>query len=329
MLTTCPECHTSFRVSQTQLDQRRGLVRCGRCSAVFNAYDTLLPELATPAQETAALSPAEDRAAEPPPTVVPFSDAAPAISGPAKAASPPAAADSGPTTAEAYRSADDEFLAAWLRNPPQTQASSPDTAVSATETATDRAALVQDVSPSPSESSDAILLSALHTDREPVSPGWRSALWILASVVLALTFLLQITFFLRTEIAAGWPETRPVLEAACQRLGCSLPLPRDPMALRFDASSLESDPEDASHAVLRVSLSNRSDRIIAWPHLVLILTDVRDVPVAQRPFPPSDYLTDAALEAQGMAPGEEREIRLELELKGLSAYGYKLDKRYP
>lgn len=328
MLTTCPECHTTYRVSQTQLDQRRGLVRCGRCSAVFNAYDTLLPELATPAQETAALPPAEDRAAAPPRTVAASPEAAPAVSRPAGVPSPPAV-EHGATTAETDRSSGDEFLAAWLRNPPQTQASSPDTAESTTVRATEQAAHVQDVSHSPGETPDDILLSALPTDRERIPPGWRSALWMSASVVLALTFLLQIAFFLRTEIAAGWPETRPILETACQRLGCSLPLPQDASALRLDASSLESDPEDASRAVLRVSLSNRSDRTIAWPHLVLILTDVRDVPIAQRPFPPTDYLSDAALEAQGMPPGDEREISLELELKGLTAYGYKLDKRYP
>ncbi len=48
MQTSCPECRTSFRVSQAQLGLRRGLVRCGKCNAVFNAYDTLLPELEEP-----------------------------------------------------------------------------------------------------------------------------------------------------------------------------------------------------------------------------------------------------------------------------------------
>jgi len=294
MLTTCPECHTSFRVSQTQLDQRRGLVRCGRCSAIFNAYDTLLTELASPA-----------------------------VIAPAEALSPPAPEYG--RTAEAYRSDGDRFLASRLNTPPDSGTSLPEPAQAPTEAA----AGVPYGTPSPSETSDAILLSPLPTARERALPGWRSVLWTLASIALAATFLLQTTYFFRAEIAAGWPETRPVLEHACQRLGCSLPLPRDPLALRFDASSLETDPEDASHAILRVSLSNRSDRSIAWPHLILILTDVRDLPVAQRPFSPSDYLTDSGLEAQGMAPGEEREIRLDLELKGLSAYGYKLDKRYP
>ena len=48
MQTTCPECRTTFRVSQDHLGLRRGMVRCGTCNAVFNAYDTLLPELESP-----------------------------------------------------------------------------------------------------------------------------------------------------------------------------------------------------------------------------------------------------------------------------------------
>jgi predicted Zn finger-like uncharacterized protein len=306
MLTTCPECHTCFRVSQAQLDQRRGLVRCGRCSAVFNAYDTLLPELATPAEQESLPSMAVQAQAETVQAV------APSLEGAAPGPGLAAAADS--ATRPGAPGPDAERLPA---PPPAAEA-----------LAAEPSAVQRDVAPPP-ETSVAILLSALPTGGERGLPGWRSALWVLASLLLTLTFLLQIVYFFRAEIAATWPESRPMLEAACQRLGCSLPLPRDPTALRFDASSLETDPEDASRAVLRVSLSNRSDRVVAWPHLILILTDVRDLPVAQRPFSPSEYLADAGLEARGMAPGTEREIRLDLELKGLTASGYKLDKQYP
>jgi predicted Zn finger-like uncharacterized protein len=312
MLTTCPECHTCFRVSQSQLDQRRGLVRCGRCSAVFNAYDTLLPELATPLRQEAAPPPAATTQ-----PAIPLADAAPAEERPAPSWG-------GAGTTETLPSDGDGLLAAGLHTRPEATRVAPETAASVSA-----AAEAPSGAASPSETSDAILLSALPSARKRALPNWRSAMWMLASLLLTATFLLQTTYFLRAEIAAGWPETRPLLEDACLRLGCSVPLPRDPLALRIDASSLESVPEDASHAILRVSLSNRSDRVIAWPHLILILTDVRDLPVAQRPFPPADYLKDAGLEAQGMAPGEEREIRLDLELKGLTAYGYKLDKQYP
>lgn len=36
-ITQCPHCKTRFRISQEQLDVRRGLVCCGRCQHAFNA----------------------------------------------------------------------------------------------------------------------------------------------------------------------------------------------------------------------------------------------------------------------------------------------------
>lgn len=36
-VTQCPECSTRFKVSQAQLDMHQGMVRCGRCQAIFNA----------------------------------------------------------------------------------------------------------------------------------------------------------------------------------------------------------------------------------------------------------------------------------------------------
>ena len=39
--TQCPQCNTRFKVSQEQLDAHQGMVRCGRCQAVFNAMQYL------------------------------------------------------------------------------------------------------------------------------------------------------------------------------------------------------------------------------------------------------------------------------------------------
>lgn len=38
-VTQCPECATRFRVSAEQLEAHDGIVRCGRCNAVFNASE--------------------------------------------------------------------------------------------------------------------------------------------------------------------------------------------------------------------------------------------------------------------------------------------------
>lgn len=58
LITTCPHCGTSFKIAIAQLNARAGQVRCGRCSRVFDAYDSLnspdgntLPARPSPPQE--------------------------------------------------------------------------------------------------------------------------------------------------------------------------------------------------------------------------------------------------------------------------------------
>ncbi len=41
MVTRCPHCSTSFRITSDLLKMHHGMVRCGRCSQVFNAFDSL------------------------------------------------------------------------------------------------------------------------------------------------------------------------------------------------------------------------------------------------------------------------------------------------
>lgn len=52
-ITQCPQCSTRFKVTQAQRESHQGMVRCGRCQAVFNAAahlydDTPSPQLALP-----------------------------------------------------------------------------------------------------------------------------------------------------------------------------------------------------------------------------------------------------------------------------------------
>lgn len=67
-ITECPGCYTRFKVSAEQLTEHNGIVRCGLCSAIFNATEHLhddepspqltlpidLPEHKTPQSESAA-----------------------------------------------------------------------------------------------------------------------------------------------------------------------------------------------------------------------------------------------------------------------------------
>ena len=42
MITRCPKCHTSFRITQAQLQTAKGSVRCGSCLHIFKALDHLV-----------------------------------------------------------------------------------------------------------------------------------------------------------------------------------------------------------------------------------------------------------------------------------------------
>jgi predicted Zn finger-like uncharacterized protein len=56
LATRCPACGTGFRVGAGQLKAQHGKVRCGRCGAVFNAFDSLstLPDTPDARTEPAA-----------------------------------------------------------------------------------------------------------------------------------------------------------------------------------------------------------------------------------------------------------------------------------
>ncbi len=41
MVTTCPHCHTTFRVRHEDLQSSQGRVRCGQCIEIFNAFESL------------------------------------------------------------------------------------------------------------------------------------------------------------------------------------------------------------------------------------------------------------------------------------------------
>src|SRR6185295_11809560 len=60
IVTQCPSCATTFRVTPPQLQAQHGMVRCGRCAQVFDGFKTLatLPDTAV-SDTTSATTQAE------------------------------------------------------------------------------------------------------------------------------------------------------------------------------------------------------------------------------------------------------------------------------
>lgn len=317
MLTTCPECRSKFRLSHEQLEAKHGLVRCGYCRAVFNAYDTLLPEFEPPPPP-----PLEPDVPEEPPT--------PAWTEPEPEAEQieigiPARYDDGPLTIpdpdavrEGGQTAEDD---AFVLHMSQRE----------TVDEQDLAEVVAGVATVPEavEDPEAVLLSELPTRAQIEPESGSPVLPLLLGFALVLVLLAQGAYFLRGWLVEQVPGLRPAFETVCAPLGCTIPLSADLAAIRVESSSLETDPEQASRATLRVSFSNRSKITQQWPHFVLKLTDWKGETLAQRVFPPAAYLAKGGIAPAGMASRDEHEFRLKLDLSGLTAAGYEVLPRYP
>lgn len=129
--TTCPACGTTFRITAGQLLARNGNVRCGRCSHVFNAHESLklgfpapppLPVAEPPAPRAVAPlpvppPPVPEPIIEPPPSplVEAMEAALPDVATPSLPSEPPA-----PPTVE-----EPVYLAPVETAPPEPQSEAP------------------------------------------------------------------------------------------------------------------------------------------------------------------------------------------------------------
>jgi len=364
MLTTCLECNTSFRIHAAQLGARRGMVRCGNCAAVFNAYDTLRDDAATAHEPTAPTL------TEPVPAKVPETEfemaAAPQVSVESTFDPPPDPASSADDRSQhasaldaAVRDdrADDTFATHFSIAPPEAEAEAGDTTrecadapgVRADGEVEDAGGIASDkrfdadagggrrqgdTGPDDApESSDDILFSELPAGPPPARTLLYAGL-LLVSLSLASVFAI---YAFRSEIVQHQPQWRPWLERACASFGCRIPLIRDLTDLRLAWSQLETDPDDPLRASLRFVLINLAGHELAWPQVILRLTDADKVTLGQRSFDPAQYLpAEFGYQAaprdgveQGMRPRSEHEFRVDFALDNSDAVSFEVDLRYP
>ncbi|MBU3735594.1 MAG: DUF3426 domain-containing protein [Methylobacterium sp.] len=147
--------------------------------------------------------------------------------------------------------------------------------------------------------------------------------------MLILSAAAQLTYFMRTELAAMYPDLRPYLERACAEVGCSVALPRNIHLLSIDDSDLQEDIDYQNVIVLSSTLINTAPYDQAFPSLELTLTDLGDHPVLRRIFSPGEYLPAQHAATAGMHPGEEVRVRLSLSVQGIRPTGYRVYLVYP
>lgn len=344
MLTTCPACHTRFRVTPEQLEAHRGDVRCGRCAKVFNARAYLEHE-AEPAEqpqaepappETSPMDQAESVVVETAETFLfevlpePSDESRPEanlVSEAPESESPEAEL---PEAAEPAEPVKDETAQAEAA-PDEIEA--PSEPPSIPETLDDlsfSAAFAEQAESTAVEKKKNAAATEFAIEEElgePVKSRLRW-LWLVGIVLLLLALAAQGLYFFRTELASRYPAFKPFLQQYCGVLRCTVRLPANPDLLSIDSSNLEADPQLASQVTLNAILRNRAPFAQEYPHLELSLTDTQDKVVARRIFSPLEYAKNADL-VRGMPPSEEVQVKLRLDIDDLKAMGYRLFLFYP
>jgi len=339
--TTCPQCASVFRLGTDQLDAALGWVQCSVCGAAFDARPSLLmedgsplppPELPVEPEPVLAEAPVSEALAEEAMVAEPAA-IEPAPEPPATVESTPDATPSVMPVGIAHREhaddlpsiilidpdiqvADDpgplpQFHAAGLYPPP------PEKAVAAPATAPAPVARVEYATPLPGA-------ARIASAPRRIKP-W---VWGVASALLLVSLFAQTAYFLRDTLVSRFPELRPGFEQACAMLGCALSLPHDASLVRILGSDLQAEPGNANQLRLTLTLGNHATHAQAWPVLVLTLTDRRDRPQARRSFAPSEYLSDPARVAAGMAAATEYPLMLTLTTRDLTLAGYRLEVTY-
>lgn len=347
LATRCTECGTVFRVVQDQLKVSEGWVRCGRCSAVFNALENLCeiePEAAEasggPTADAAAgtVSGAVERPAAPEPMRAGFDPRDDTHQAPQHAA-----AGGRPQETAAFPSAfDPGFVAPGVpeRGAPIEPLWAPEADTEHPPPEDDRPAAIVDFRAEPAgeasaEPDAAIAAPDLAADERPprfVQAAERAAFWRrtpvrvtlgLVSLLLLAVLAAQLAVANRDLLAAHAPALRPALDRLCQPLGCSIQPLRRIDRLTVDSSGL-AHVEGAALYRLSVVLRNRADTPLQTPALDLSLTDGAGKLVARRVLHAADLGLPAVVEA-----GQEVPLQAVLSAGDRRISGYTVELFYP
>lgn len=347
MLTQCPQCQATFRVTALQLKAKAGRVRCGRCHVAFNA----LEHLHDVADATLEVLP------EDPSTPQPMVTSTATLVANTSIAKSDANADSNliDETDEATDSLD--FVTSPLENQSQVKGNLsvenlPNDALRGTvkddflfQQASDNA------EPSPLEATtltdpeasaenrtpqvqtDILLARPLNALDAPAYPSDQLAyswMWPVGCGLLIAVLVVQAFTVFHGALGRQFPAMKPFISAICQQVSCPpATLPAQAALISIESSDLTPDPTQSGRLVVSATLKNRATVAQQYPHLELTLTDDANRAILRKVFSPAIYLQPDSLIEKGMPPLSDSTVSLEIDIHPLAASGYRLYVFYP
>jgi predicted Zn finger-like uncharacterized protein len=354
LLTRCPTCHTTFRITADLLVTAGGQARCGRCNNVFDAVAELREEsrgaeIEPPVEDEDSLASTDEfliasieveGGDEEAPYGASFADSEgdeqpeAAASGPDTARESPEIADAGDATGTTSDAADTsevgetadtagtgEVVEIPATEAPRAPASADDKTISPEEVDAVLAPAPEPTATSEDLESSLELLVLAPTEAPPQQPRrWRTA-----AAAAAALLMLQIVNHWRAELATS-AVVGPPLKAIYAAFGIELNPHWDIAQYQVVDWVAAAEPGARGQSSLRITarIHNRGPRAQPYPKVRLDLTDRWDNAVGSRVFEPREYLV-AAPTTSLMLAGSTVEAALDVIDPGPDAYGFELD----
>jgi predicted Zn finger-like uncharacterized protein len=341
MLTQCPNCQTTFRVTTEILRVADGQVRCGRCQTQFDALERLIDE-SEPAAD-AGRTPRALRSAPPQPAAIEVEEPATQeditlegrhieISGRYRLPDNPRGEPQiREETVEEWVEIDDidqaeeeagvieideqELEGQELSDAELIAAAEPDEE-------TDEAELYRDEEPEigaePAETEPEVDLLA-RAPRPAVAPVWK----ILAAP-LVLLLAIQFVHTYRHSLARH-PRLGEAIVGIYGALGVDLQPDWDLHAYEILQWHLGSDPAVPGTLKVRANLKNTASFAQPYPLLKLVLEDRWGERVREREFEPADYLDPGTASDRMLAPAQQATATIAIVDPGPDAEGFRFD----
>ncbi len=168
------------------------------------------------------------------------------------------------------------------------------------------------------------LAAVLEPERASMRPSRTSVAWMIASLVVALALLAQVTHHFRQDLVRH-AQIGPLIKDVYARIGMPLSPNWDLPAFELRQWGNDDGADAAGRLTVRASLINRA--AFAQPHPVLRieLDDRFGDSVAVRDFAPAEYLKDPSEAGRLLGPGASAEAELVIVDPGQEAVGYQLD----
>lgn len=328
LFTRCPECDTTFRLTDETLKKANGQVRCGRCATVFNAY----AELHDPTAKSFEPEPAERGA----PT-----DGGGPEDGSAPAATPPLA----PSAAPEPNLAEPKSVETESRADAAAESIEHESAAPSEAAPEDKADAAASEAPQDSAPNDVSAISATEVDRvltsgpqplpqtayaweraESAAPRAGGRRWAVAAAAALVTLSAQAVHHFRSDIAAN-STFGPWITATYEAIGVTLTPAWDVHQYEILDWVATAEPNARGLGSLKITarIKNLGPLSQPYPSVQLRLKDRWEDAVGSRMFSPAEYLPADVPRGRLMSPGETARAEIEVVDPGPDAYGFELD----